>query len=117
MEPLKNPNSLENERNLLAIERTRLASERTFLSWIRTGLTGVGFGVAVARFVVFHSPEKELQAKFVGQLLIVWGIIVFIFSLVSYWRSYKNYKLDKDYKGILTGISLLITILIKRLHF
>lgn len=84
------PPSLESERNLLAQERTRLASERTFLSWLRTGLTGIGIGIAIARLVIFQTPFHQKIAHWIGQFLILWGIGIFLFALISYRRSVKK---------------------------
>lgn len=104
--------SLESERNLLAHERTRLASERTLLSWIRTGLAGVGIGVAVARFLVFQNPESRLLAKGIGQLLIIWGIAIFLFALFSYRHSYYQLGIRESYKSSLIGVILIISMLV-----
>lgn len=88
--------SLEQERNLLSQERTLLSSERTFLSWLRTGLTSIGIGIAIARLLLFENVQSAYLAHLVGQLLIVWGIAIFIFALGSYHRTYKKlYPLNK----------------------
>lgn len=82
-ERLSNP---EWDKNALDRERTRLAAERTFLAWIRTGLTSIGIGIALAKFIIFHTIVHEQIAKISGQLLILWGICIFCFALFSYRR-------------------------------
>ncbi len=82
----------ENVRNSLAIERTRLASERTVSAWIRTGLACVGGGFALIRFVVFHTEQHRFIADAIGELLIIWGIFIFILSFGDYKASCKQFK-------------------------
>lgn len=103
---------LEEERNALALERTRLASERTLLSWIRTGLTGVGLGIAIARFLYFKEAEHQMIARYLGQLLIIWGIGIFIFSLFSYRHSYRKLEIKEGYRNTLIGITVIISFLV-----
>ena len=110
--PLIKSHTLEQERNKLANERTLLASERTFLSWLRTGLTSIGIGIAIARLLIFNNPQKEYIADLIGQLLIVWGIIIFIFSLISYRRSYKKLNPSINNFYALTGLTFLTSLLI-----
>lgn len=94
----------DEHRVMLAQERTRLASERTFLSWLRTGLTGVGIGVVVAKLPLFYQHQS--LAKIIGSLLILWGIVIFVFALASYWSSYERLEI-KVYKSSLLGVSVL----------
>lgn len=111
-----NQDPLEVERNAFAQERTLLASERTFLSWIRTGLTGIGIGIAIARLVIFKTSFHQHIANWIGQLLILWGISIFIFALISYYRSCK--KIEKSssqshpHRSFLVGLSFITIILI-----
>lgn len=102
---------LDRQRTLLATERTRLAAERTLLSWIRTGLTGIGVGLAVARLLVFEQPWHQKIAHTVGQLLIVWGILIFIYALISYRRSCRQLELAISYRHVLIGITALVSLL------
>ncbi|CUI17883.1 conserved putative membrane protein [Candidatus Protochlamydia naegleriophila] len=108
------PPSLENERNLLAQERTRLASERTFLSWIRTGLTGIGIGIAIARLVTFQTYSHQKMAHWIGQFLILWGIGIFLFALISYRRSVKKIEMTSftAYHATFWGLSFITIALI-----
>lgn len=87
--PSQTKQQLEADSNLLASERTLLARERTFLAWIRTGLTSVGLGVAIARFLLFQNLTHQQLAQMIGQLLILWGVLIFSLALVSYRRSYR----------------------------
>ncbi len=99
------------ERNALAKERTQLAAERTFLSWIRTGLTSVGIGIAVARFVIFHNVFHQNLAHFIGQLLILWGIGIFVFALFSYRRTRQQIIgafIWKEFAGLTIATIILI---------
>lgn len=101
-------------RDDLAMERTQLAAERTFLAWIRTGLTGVAGGLAVARLISFHTIEHKRIAQWVGELLILWGIMVFVFALISYRRNYNRFAHLEDYQHSLwqmTLVMLTVTIL------
>lgn len=74
------------DKNALDRERTRMAAERTFLAWIRTGLTSIGIGIALAKFIIFHTIIHEQIGKISGKLLILWGICIFCFALFSYRR-------------------------------
>jgi len=78
---------LARQRTDLAVQRNRLAAERTFLSWIRTGLAGVGGGVAVIKFLPFKETTHRLLADLVGQLLVLWGIALFIYGAVTYLQT------------------------------
>lgn len=75
------------EKLVLDIEKTLLAGERTFLAWLRTGLTAIGLGIAIARFLVFKNITHQEAGHRVGQLLVLWGIGLLIFALISYRRS------------------------------
>lgn len=99
-------------RDELATERTQLAAERTFLSWIRTGLTGVAGGLAVARLIAFQTLEHKRIAQWVGELLIVWGIIIFIFGLISYRRNCRRFTHLKDYQQALWQVVLIVVTVI-----
>nr|WP_249274283.1 DUF202 domain-containing protein [Parachlamydia sp. AcF125] len=89
------------ERTSLAMEQTRLANQRTFLSWIRTGLAGVGGGIGVVRLLTFENPLHAHTARIVGIILILWGILIFILSLIEYKQN--TSKLNLSYQG---GISI-----------
>lgn len=102
----------KDEQISLAIERTRMAGERTFLSWLRTGLTAVGGGIAIIKLISFHTEFHRWMAQMVGHLLIAWGIVTFIFSLVSYRKSCIKLEESQEYKHSLTGIILIVSVLV-----
>lgn len=70
----------------MAVERTRLAAERTFSAWIRTGLAGVGGGLAIIHLLVFENEMHRMAAKMMGQLLLLWGGLLFLYALYGYDR-------------------------------
>ncbi len=78
--------TLAEERTELAGERTRLAAERTFNSWIRTGLAGVGGGLAIMHLLFFENPYHRMLARWMGQFLILWGGLLFLYALYGYHR-------------------------------
>lgn len=84
--------SLAKERTFLAVERTRFSAERTLSSWVRTGLTSVGGGFAIIRLIVFQAISHRIIAHIIGEILIIWGIVILIFSLISYKRFCKKIK-------------------------
>jgi putative membrane protein len=84
----------QDENLNLAYERTRLAAERTFLSWIRTGLTSVAAGLGVARLLFFRTPFHQHVAHIIGSLLVLWGLIAFVFAFWSYRKSYVKTHLN-----------------------
>lgn len=100
------------ERNILAQERTQLAAERTFLSWIRTGLTSIGIGIALARFIIFQQSEHQRLGHIIGQLLILWGVAIFVIALVSYRRTASQLKAAPYKRGSFVGLTLATIILI-----
>lgn len=71
-------------KDLLAKERTLLAAERTYSAWIRTGIAGLAGGLAIIRFVVFKSETHKILAHIAGQMLIIWGTLLFIFAYTNY---------------------------------
>lgn len=78
------------ERTQMAEERTRLAAERTLSAWIRTGLAGVGGGMAIIHFLYFENVYHRLAARIMGQFLILWGGMLFIYALYGYHRVVKE---------------------------
>lgn len=105
---------LAKERNVLASERTWLAAERTFSAWMRTGLAGVGGGLGVIHFLFFENPTNKFLADLVGELLILWGIAIFIFAYISYSRFCKRLERFTGYRRrqtILGGIVGMVMIL------
>lgn len=102
------------ERTMLASERTWLAAERTFSAWMRTGLAGVGGGLGVIHFLFFDSTYHKLAADWVGELLIVWGIAIFIFAFISYSRFCKRLEKITGYRrrrAVLGAIVMFVLLL------
>lgn len=106
---------MEEEKLKLDVEKTQLAVERTLLASIRTGLTAIGLGIAISKFLIFQTVEKEKMGYWAGQLLVLWGIGWLIFSLVSYRRCYLSTtsffsSRDFTFKGLTVGTLFLIAI-------
>lgn len=85
---------LAKERNILANERTHLAAQRTLSAWIRTGLASVGGGFAIVRLLSFEQVTHRLLAHAVGEILIIWGMSIFILALLNYKASCKQLNTD-----------------------
>lgn len=83
---------LAKQRNQLAFERTRLSAERTVSSWIRTGLASAGGGFAIIRLLVFQNVSHRVLANIIGEILIVWGILIMIFALFDFRNSSKKFE-------------------------
>lgn len=100
------------EQIILANERTRFAAERTVSAWMRTGLASVGCGFAITRLIVFQTFNHQLIANAIGEILIVWGIFIFFFSLKDYKASCKKLKNaeSKNEWWITTTIVLFIVV-------
>lgn len=81
---------LAKDRNLLAKERTRFSAERTISSWLRTSLASVGGGFAIVRLLPFELVSHRIMANVIGEILIIWGTIILILSLVDYRRTCKK---------------------------
>jgi putative membrane protein len=79
------------DKHKLELDRNRLAAERTFLSWIRTGLAAVGGGLAITRLLVFNNVTHKIISYVVGELLIFWGMSLFIFALYGFQNICKSY--------------------------
>lgn len=87
---------LARERTAFARERNQLAAERTFSAWVRTGLAGVGGGLALMRFIHFDNPTKVLLSKITGGILLLWGLLVIIFALRSYYQNVRKLESQSD---------------------
>ncbi len=109
--------ALAKERNLLAGERTRLSAERTLSAWMRTGLASVGGGFAIIRLLEFQNVTHRVMANAVGEVLIIWGIIIFILALIDYRESCKKVEhTNKRNQGWIT-ITILIFIMVSLFLF
>lgn len=83
---------LAKERNILASERTRFAAERTVSAWIRTSLASIGGGFAIIRLLTFETINHRIIANAVGELLIIWGIVILLLSLIDYRKTCQKLK-------------------------
>lgn len=106
---------LESEKEktqiLLAIERTRLAAERTISAWMRTGLACVGAGYALIKFNILQTGQNIGFAKGLGALLLINGILIFIFALKNFKSSSKRFSngfTPSSDRWILTSIFILV---------
>lgn len=108
---------LARERNLLATERTRLAAERTVSSWMRTGLASVGGGFAIIRLIVFQNFTHRLMAHGIGEILIMLGIFIFVFSLKDYRKTSRKLELVTGKKEWLVDTTMYIFILVSLFLF
>jgi putative membrane protein len=97
----------EDIRTDLAKERNRLAAERTFSAWLRTGLAGVGGGVAIMKFLSFTHETHEILAHIIGQMLVLWGILIFIFALTGYYVTCKRLDEKLPSRVFTLGITLI----------
>lgn len=103
---------LAHERNHLASERTRLAAERTISAWLRTGLATVGGGFAIVRFLTFGNINHRLMANAVGELLILWGIFIFLFALKDYRASCQNLEVAPHKNELWVSLTVLVFTLV-----
>lgn len=103
--------TLAEERNHLSAERTQLAAERTLSAWIRTSLGSIGGGFAIVRLLEFQNLQHRLITSWVGEILIVLGIFILIFSLSTYRKRCKNLKVEavkaNDFWLITTVLTLI----------
>src|SRR4029077_8652157 len=100
-----NQNEKENIANVDKL-RDHMANERTFLSWIRTSIGIMAFGFVVERFALFlrqmvYFLEKEGPlgnavaapsvnsgySSIIGVLLIAFGTLLGLLSLVNYKKT------------------------------
>lgn len=96
---------LAKKRTDYAAQRNEMAAERTFSAWVRTGLAGVGGGVALLRFMTFSNPENVRISKVAGEMLLLWGMLVIIFGLVSYYRTCWRIGLERVDKTLMAGVT------------
>jgi len=82
--------TLAGQRNFLASERTRFAAERTISAWIGTALASVGGGYAIVRLLSYDNATHRLMAHIVGEVLIIWGIVILTLSLMDYRTTVKK---------------------------
>lgn len=109
---------LAKERNFLASERTRFAAERTISAWIRTSLASVGGGFAIIRLLSFEHAAHRILAHAVGEILILWGMIILILSLVDYRQTAKKlvYSINKT-NELWISITILVFVMLSLFLF
>ena len=93
-------------QDMFAQERLALDAERTLSAWLRTGLAAIVGGLGIIRFFVFKRPLHKFLAHSAGQMLLLWGIIVFIVAFREYRLVIAT--LSKQHIGSGLRITLLI---------
>lgn len=78
---------LADKRTTLARDWTFYAIERTLAAWIRTGFSIAGAGVTLAT-ALRNTSSRELSLT-MGTLMIIMGILTFIYALYEYFESYR----------------------------
>lgn len=89
--------------------RAHMANERTFLAWVRTAIGIMAFGLVLEEFAFGGSPQFIPvlgPSHFAGLILIIFGVIITIFSFVRY--SVIERELDK---GVYKSNLVLTTVL------
>lgn len=67
--------------------RAHMANERTFLAWVRTAIGIMAFGLVIEEFAFGGSPQfipTPGPSQFTGLVLIIFGVMITIFSYVRY---------------------------------
>lgn len=100
------------QRTILAMQRNALAAQRTFNAWLRTGLAGVGGGIAVIKFLPFADPTHRFAADLIGQILILWGICIFLYALFSYIQTNRQLSVMGEKDGKYLAIILITSCLV-----
>lgn len=78
------------ERNDLAENRTLQASERTFAAWVRTGFTLASAGWTFGKLL--QDTGSGDVALLLGGILIVLGILCFVYGWYGFHEIYKYLK-------------------------
>lgn len=104
-----NNNDNEITPSVLEEERVLLATERTFSAWIRTALTAMAGGLAILRLISFKSEFHRTIAYIIGEILILWGGVVIIFSAIDYKKTCNKLLSTKNYKGYHTAFLIIVT--------
>ena len=95
-------------------ERTLLAAERTYSAWIRTGLAALGGGLAIVRALVDSSDESVAVSHVIGGMLVILGVGIFIYAILSYHRSCVRLSqkgLSKNSLGAMVLITIFLLII------
>jgi putative membrane protein len=106
---MKNQDMHENSHEtMLAEERTLLASERTFSAWLRTALAAMAGGLAILRLIHFKTDTHRMVAHLIGEILILWGGVLIIFSAIDYKKTRSRLLTAKNIKSSHLGFTILI---------
>lgn len=99
-----------------------LAVERTFLAWVRTGLALVALGFVLARFGFFlqefsqaspdHRAGSYAHSLLFGTILILFGVLVSILSLMRYLRLIRDLKSGARSFGNASMLAVTVVILL-----
>jgi putative membrane protein len=109
-------------------QREHQANERTFLAWLRTSLALIGFGFAIARFILFlRQPQTSLMeqdtpthplfnSENLGVTLVILGVAVIAFAAWQYNRVFwqierGNYRPNRWFVGIITVLVMIVGLL------
>jgi putative membrane protein len=104
--------------------RVYFAAERTLLAWVRTGLAMMGFGFVVARFGLFlrelaaagkASPHPQQSVSlWVGTVLIMLGVTVFLCAAVRHWHTVLRLKRNQPlrFHALSLGVAVAIVLVL-----
>ncbi|MCL4380616.1 DUF202 domain-containing protein [Candidatus Dependentiae bacterium] len=92
----------------LAEERTLLAAERTFSAWIRTALAAMAGGLAILRLITFKTELHRLIAHIMGEMLIVWALLLLIVAAMEYKKTVAQLQYTKNFKSSSIGFILIV---------
>ncbi len=92
----------------LSEERTLLAAERTFSAWLRTALAAIAGGVAILRLISFKTETHRIVAHIIGELLILWGILLIVLASIDYKKMHKKLVVAKSYKSSPFGLIVIV---------
>ncbi len=93
---------------MLAEERTLLAAERTFSAWLRTALAAIAGGIAILRLISFKSDTHRTIAHVIGEMLILWGILLIVMSSIDYKKTHQKLIVAQSYKSSHLGFVLIV---------
>jgi uncharacterized membrane protein YidH (DUF202 family) len=65
---------------------------------MRTGLAGLGGGVAIVHFLYFENPFDKMAANLMGELLVLWAIVIFLYAFISFKRFCKRLEASTGHK-------------------
>ncbi|MGZ4133773.1 MAG: YidH family protein [Tumebacillaceae bacterium] len=89
--PFKNRKEPESESKFI---QQHLANERTFLAWIRTTVSIMGVGLVTTslhfELSTNFNTEADRLIKVVGYSTLLLGVIMLVFSMISYLQKRKG---------------------------